>query len=336
MIVTYNKNEENAAEFIEHFSSIPAKVRKAPYDLALLPNDLWKLYFSMNYPANHCFWIAYQNNKPIARIGANVSAYYKDTGFIGFFECDANYQQEGIDLLKSAIDYLKQYGCNKILGPINFNTWFSYRLAEKHVDSTLYPFEPINPPFYLDLFAKAGLKKHQAYTTRGIDSINYKSEKFNKDFERATSLGYQFKALDLKNNIIGQVEEIYKISMEGFKDNYLFEPISKELFMKLYVPIMSIFNFEYSSIAYNDQGSPIAFFFAFEYGNYLVLKSIAVVPEHRGKGVSNAMMSLAFAKALKNNLSKTITALVKDEALSESYSSGGNFEWTHKYWLYSN
>lgn len=321
-------------KFIHDFSMLPERSRVEPYNQALLPKEYWSLFFHANYPAPHNFWILYIEGQAVARIGANASFSHQDCGFIGFFECLSDFKNQSLELFKTAITFLKNLQRTKILGPINFNTWFSYRLAAKHSDSLLFPFEPINPPFYLDIFEQAGFKKYQSYTTQGISSLHYKMEKFKTDFERATHNGYYLKALDLQNQLEDQIAQIYEISMNGFKDNYLFEPITKDLFTKLYVPIFKKFNFEYSCMAFNRQHKPVGFFFAFDYAPYLVLKSIAVLPECRGQGVSNAMMHLAFKTAAEKGLTKTISALVKDDAISQCYSSDAKYEWTHKYWLY--
>ena len=65
-----------------------------------------------------------------------------------------------------------------------------------------------------------------------------------------------------------------------------------------------------------------------------MLKSLAVVPDARGKGLSNALLSLAVRDSLRMGAEHGIAALVRSGIQSELYARKGNFLWRHDYGLW--
>ncbi len=333
-IVRYS-NTENKEQFISLFSKAPRELRCVEYHTGLLPDELWVLFFQYPYPKPIDFWIVTNDNgEVVGRIGASISAGYKNTCFVGFFEASSiNVSRL---LFKEVDTFAKENNVKDLVGPMNINTWFQYRLSVVDIsnDDENFSWEPVNPPIYNDFFKDAGYKVDQTYTTCGIEGLTYKLDRYEKAYEKATSFGYKIRHLDFENDLENEIKRIYEISMEGFKDNLYFEPIPLELFQKLYVPAVQSYNFKYSTICESSDGEPVAFFFVFDQGDYMVLKSVATKIAHRQKGISNAMSLISLKEAQKSGLKNTITALVKDSAVSETFAEGGNYLWTHKYNLY--
>lgn len=327
-----NTNKEN---FINQFSIAPKVIRKSAYHTGLIPDELWKLFFKFPYPRPIDYWIITdEQEEVIGRIGASVSASYEKKVFVGFFE--AKNKTVARELFKQVEEFSKANSCNSIIGPMNINTWFQYRLSTACVEDgdTVYPWEPVNPPEYNDFFKDSGFEINQTYTTNGIEGLTYKLDKYEASYQKATSNGYKIRHIDFDNDLENEIKRIYEISMEGFKDNLYFEPIPFELFRQLYVPAVKSYDFKYSTICESGSGEAVAFFFVFKQDNYMVLKSVATKINHRRQGISNALTLISLNKAKEDNLENTITALVKDEAVSEAFSSGGDFLWSHKYNLY--
>jgi ribosomal protein S18 acetylase RimI-like enzyme len=131
-----------------------------------------------------------------------------------------------------------------------------------------------------------------------------------------------------------EVPILYRISMQGFRDNYLFEPIPFEAFRQLYVPIAKKLDFSLSRFAIDPQGQEMGFFFCYMEGDSLVFKSVTIDPAYRGRGVSNALTHLSSTDALKRGATGYISALMRAGAQSESYLKKGGFLWQHKYALF--
>ena len=90
------------------------------------------------------------------------------------------------------------------------------------------------------------------------------------------------------------------------------------MFRQLYVPIANKFDFSYCFFAVNPQGEETGFTIAFAESEALVMKSVTVIEAERGKGLSNALMNLASAEALKRNITNYVTALMREGNRSEA------------------
>jgi hypothetical protein len=75
-----------------------------------------------------------------------------DLGLIGFFEAmnePALVQQ----LLREAAAWLRAQGAQQVIGPMDGDTWHRYRVNAGPFDEPPFLLEPVNPPFYAELWA---------------------------------------------------------------------------------------------------------------------------------------------------------------------------------------
>ena len=114
----------------------------------------------------HQFFMAYDGEKPVARILAGVDERLNKRlsvkrGYISLFE-----SQENIDYARAVLDaalaYLKELGMETVVGPNapGFND-FSKGLLWEGYDGAPVIFNPYNPPFYHDFFLAYGFQKHR-------------------------------------------------------------------------------------------------------------------------------------------------------------------------------
>ena len=66
----------------------------------------------------------------------------------------------------------------------------------------------------------------------------------------------------------------------------------------------------------------------------IVVKTIAIKPNQRGKGLSNALMYLAISKGRELGAHYAISATVHSGIQSESYARKGEVLWFHEYALW--
>jgi hypothetical protein len=156
----------------------------------------------------------------VGRISANVTGWSPDSGYVGFFEVDTafpEYEQVGIELLKTAVDWLRlgattapimqsppttagapttnvkgkkkpnpksnhskkttttptppatstpssqavtyapRKPVSRIFGPVNFSTFFNYRLRTDDGFDSFGHWEPDNPALYVEIFKKVNM-----------------------------------------------------------------------------------------------------------------------------------------------------------------------------------
>jgi predicted GNAT family acetyltransferase len=279
------------------------------------------------------FFTKEENGDEIASV-AIIPLPKPHTAFFGFYHFDPNKKEIAKQNMEQAITFAKEQGIKHLVGPIDVNTWFSYRLKIDHNGNEKdYWWEPHNPPQYVELLKELGMKEHMSYSTVATGDIEKMLEKTKHATLRTENEGYSFRLIDM-DNLEKEIEALYNVSIIGFKDNYLFSPIDLETFKKLYTAGKTQIDFSYSCFAIDNEGKEVAFFFVFEQDDYIVMKSTAVLPEHRGRGLSNAVLYPAFQRALQENKRGYISALMIDGAQSTSYSKHGNFLWSHRYALF--
>lgn len=326
----------DAPKWIADFCEVPSRLRQGPASIGLAAPQLWGQFLKMAPPQGSEFWLAYEGDTAVGRVGVSLAPHYPGTGVVGFFETDVRHaEHEAIAtmLLSTAVEWLKTKGCTSFVGPMNLNTWFQYRFRVDE-DDRAYPWEPQNPKEYPHYFEKAGFAPLEKYHSVGSAGLAEFAAHAAGGYQKALSLGYTFRGWDGANVLEKEVPILHTISNEGFAQNFLFQPLPLELFRQLYVPLANKFDFSYSFFCLNPQGKEVGFCFSFLDGDALVLKSATVLASDQGKGLSNALMHLSATEALKRGITKYTSALMREGNRSESYSKRGTTLWSHHYTLY--
>jgi GNAT superfamily N-acetyltransferase len=107
--------------------------------------------------------LAYQNGKLVGRnaaiINHNHNKFHQDkTGFFGFFE-SIDDEEVCTALMDHTVSWLKERGCDKVLGPCNPSTNDEVGCLIEGFDSPPYIMMCHNPPYYPNLLENYGMKK---------------------------------------------------------------------------------------------------------------------------------------------------------------------------------
>lgn len=319
---------------IDEFCNFQQRHVSSQFAKGFLAPAVWLQFLGQLGENEAEFWLAYHDGKPIGRIGASILPSHPGWGAVGFFECDLSieaYPQVVEALLKQAIHWLKQKSCCKALGPMNLNTWFPYRFrSDKHINRR-FSWEPVHPYEYLEEWRKFGFTQNACYKAFNTGCLDVFVNKTRPAYLNCLSQHYHFREFDHEYFIERDIPILYEMSMECFKDNHLFEPISFEAFRSLYVPIADKLDHSLGQICFAQDGSPAGFGFSFVDDDAFVIKSLATMPQHRGHGISNALAHLAGAAAYHQGKREYITAIIHTGAQSESYGKKGKLLWEHHY-----
>jgi hypothetical protein len=329
--------------FIADFCGLPGRVRQGRYRVGLLPSETWRLFLSAPFPFAHEFWLCYRHDRTVGRIGANVSATYPEVGFFGFFELElqADYPVVADALLTSACDWLRAKQVKQIIGPVDFSTWFPYRFRLDDGDQRIFAWEPVNPPEYTGSLEAAALEVADQYSSTAFGDLSAVINKLEPAYRHALEAGYSFRDFG-RAEIDADLPALYRISLDAFRDNYLFEPISEALFAQLYVNIADKEKDNASWFVIDPAGDEVGFLYAFvdqwrqagRTETAVVLKGVAVAAAAGGRGLSNALIYLALTEGLRMGAEYAISALVRSGIQSESYARKGAFLWRHDYGLW--
>jgi GNAT superfamily N-acetyltransferase len=318
--------------FATRFAETQDLLRKKPYRLGLPSPAFGRRFVQARMPFETEFWIAEKNGQNAGRIAANLSSRLPNTGFIGFFESESF--EVAADLIEAATKWLKVRGVTQVYGPVNFNTWLPYRFRIQEDASPQFAWEPINPPEYPLWFGELGFMAEAQYHTDGLDGLGGLLEGTRKDYHRCLNAGYTIRPADTSALLEKEVPILYRLSMPSFTQNFLFEPVPYEFFKELYVPLAQKADVSLARFACDPSGKEVAFFFNFKDSDYMVSKTVGVLPEARGLGLSNALLHSSVQAAISQGLNRSIMALMKSGIQSESYSRKQNQLWRHEYVLF--
>jgi len=143
----------------------------------------------------------------VGRIAAYIDHTYAEEGngkigWFGLFESEDDKSTANM-LIDSALDYLRENGCIKIIGPAKFNAGGEIGLLVKGFENEPYFMEPYNAPYYKRFFEDYGFKKENDWYSINIDRIISKSymEKIARLFDRLIghSRGRKLNGYNIRN-----------------------------------------------------------------------------------------------------------------------------------------
>jgi len=245
---------------------------------------------------------------------------YFDRGYIGCFDMDD--KDSGVEQLSAYVEELKNAGHKRIVGPINGDTWHSYRLVSWCSGDAAFPMEPQNPLWYNEVYADCGFVLVKKYHTDKFSLVNIEAP-------QNTNL-----ALVLRPFKPDDLPLIYDLSLNGFDENFLYNAISYDDFAALYTPMLPMIDPELMLIAELD-GWPAGFLFSFVAEERLILKSMATLPQCRGYGVGSLLMAQVLATGRAKGLKTAVAALMSDDNVSRHIVSKYGSEQIREYTVYA-
>jgi hypothetical protein len=152
------------------------------------------------------------------------------TAAIGGFSCAS--AAAGAALLARAGEMARAEGFERLIGPMDGDTWHRYRVVTETDGSAPFPLEPVSGPHDLSAFATAAFAPISPYVSaraRLDDAIGAGPP--------VTMPGVRVEPWDGSDphHLIGR---LFDLSSAGFDRNAFFKPIDKAEFLKLYEPII--------------------------------------------------------------------------------------------------
>lgn len=242
---------------------------------------------------------------------------YLNKGYIGCFEMTD--KTSGREQLERYAAELINAGYKRIVAPIDGDTWHTYRLVSWSDGTPFFPLEPRNPIWVNEVYLSAGFKPLKKYRSDvfAIDCIAQQT---------GTAQIRGFRKEDLAC--------LHKLSVKGFRDNFLYSDISFNEFSALYAPILPLADGALAVIAEVDD-IPAGFVFSFIHQNVLILKTIAVLPEYRRMGIGSQMVESVLSAAKDKGFNTAVAALIADDNASHNLISRYESRKIREYTLYS-
>lgn len=218
-------------------------------------------------------------------------------------------------LFEKAKQYAKAKGYQKLIGPINGNTWHSYRFSTKKTPT--FFLEHHHKNYYLKQWKKAGFKPHAAYFTF--------QESLGKYFPNHQNLNWldnkpQFSVRHFNvGNAENDLSLLHKFCCESFTKNLLYTSISENAFKSLYQPILPYLKNDFIDLVIEQNGdveTVVGFLFAVEdvyQPQQLIAKTIARKPGDAYKGLAHFLAERLLLKAANKGYKKLLHAYMESE-----------------------
>jgi GNAT superfamily N-acetyltransferase len=214
----------------------------------------------------------------------------------------------GVAVLKLAEHWLAtQPGVTRVYGPINGTITYDYRLND--ASDYKIPGEPVNPAWYLDVFRAAGYRDFNHYVSGQTRYFGLFIRLFVRT-PRVPLASLKVRHFDAYAKL-DELRHYHELMNAIFPSQSIYCPVlSWEERRYNLGGLEPIFNSDYSYFL-EDDGRPVGFIVAFPHDDQLVIKTIGVLPEYRGKRVSGLLIHRVHQQAKKDGLKIAVFSTVR-------------------------
>lgn len=257
---------------------------------------------------------------------AAACLYYGD-GYasLGNVEFSANKSKNAaFKLLSQAVDIARCNGQQRLIAPLNGDTWHTYRTIIESSDEAKFFLEP-DSPLSAEVLLEANFALIAQYSSSLIDLVASKKAIAEAVTKREKAIESSFEIRHFNSNIFNhELNDIFALTLAAFSNNFLYQSISFENFAELYQPIKPYLEDQLVWLAYS-QSQLVGLLFAVPdplNKEQIILKSVAVHPHFAGLGIASYLLGRAHSEAIKLGFTRSIQALYKDENRSAALTAG--------------
>ena len=223
--------------------------------------------------------------------------------------------ETGKALLQEIQKIAKEEDFKAVIGPLNGDTWHSYRLVYESDGSPPFLLEPTSKEHDLAVFESSGFTPISMYL-----SARAPLKQTIGDIPSAVP-GIRIEAWD-GENAEGLIQNLFDMSTMAFSGNKFFKPISFESFLEIYQPLIPLIDKEHVLFARDDEDALQGFLFgtpnymAPEGERSVILKTYA----SRLRGVGHLLADTYHRKCLDLGFDTVIHALIHEDNASRKRS----------------
>lgn len=278
--------------------------------------------------------VFYNENKEIAgslNLWHNRPNYNgRKTSYIGNVNIHEKYRKNEDKIFNKVFKELKKKGIKTIIGPLNGTTWNTYRYVTDKRNHPPFLMEPFNEEYYVELFKKIGFEPLAYYISTIMENMNpVQRGHLSKKIEKLKKFDY-YKDTTVKsaenNDLITVLNKVYDLTIEAFKNNFLYSELDREIFLKIYMNyedkiVKKFFKMLYLKDELIGYVFGIPDYAELEYKGKIetmILKTIAISPKYNGKGMGYILIDELVKEAEKSGYKNVIYALMYEKNISKN------------------
>ncbi len=247
-------------------------------------------------------------------------------GVIGHY--GAADQRAARKLLGHACRQLKDKGCTLSIGPMDGNTWRSYRLVSERGSRPRFFMEPDNPDDWPRHFLNSGFGEIVRYSSTLSTDLSYYDPRLPRVDSHVRNRGIRVRTVD-REQFEDELRRVYYVTLRSFRKNPFFTELDIDTFLHEYGKIRPYLHEKLAFIAERD-GEPIGYLFAVpdklqaESGravDTVIIKTVAVLPGRASAGLGIMLAARVYENARMLGYSKAVHALMREGSTSQNSSS---------------
>lgn len=268
------------------------------------------------------------------QIRARCSLWWRDcarvnsarTGIIGHYA--ATDEVYGRTLLDHACKALKRRRCELAVGPMDGNTWRTYRFVTDRGVAKPFFLEPDNPDEWPVQFERLGFQPLARYVSEINPQMSQRQPELGDLRSKMLQQGIGITSLD-KDNPDDDLDGIHAVICESFKDAFMYTPLERASFRRMYTPLLREVDPGLMLLA-KQRDEVVGFVFAppdLLQKNYqervdaIVIKTIAILPRRELSGLGRVLLVDMLQNAVSMGFTTAISALMHVANRSQKISS---------------
>jgi predicted N-acetyltransferase YhbS len=248
------------------------------------------------------------------------------TGTIGHYA--ATDEVFGETLLEHACRELKNRGCDLAVGPMDGNTWRRYRFITERGAAKPFFLEPDNPDEWPIQFARHGFSPVAHYVSEVNPKMAIRQPELGSLRQKMIKSGISIASLDSENPD-ADLDGIYNVVTESFKDAFMYTDLDRENYRRMYVPLLKNVDPRLMLVA-KQGGEVVGFIFAppdmlqrsyQDRIDAIVIKTIAILPREGLSGLGRVLIVDMLKNAIDMGFTTAISALMHADNRSQRISA---------------
>ena len=257
----------------------------------------------------------------------------KTASYIGNVNILEKYRKNETEIFNEIFENLKNDDIETIIGPLNGTTWNTYRYVTDRGNHPPFLMEPFNEEYYVELFEKIDFKPLTYYISTIMENMNpVQRGHLSKKIEKLKKFDY-YKDITVKSaeneDLITLLNKIYDLTIEAFKNNFLYSELDREIFLKMYMSYEDKIAKKFFKMLYL-KDELIGYVFGIpdyaelqykEKVETMILKTIAISPKYNGKGMGYILIDELVKEAEHSGYKNVIYALMHEKNISKNIGS---------------